>query len=226
MNPQEPPASKNEQTTPQVVQVVRPLVPEKPVVSPESQRLHDRSVRLYPTLNLSEGEFVISAVRRHPIGIFIPLALGTLLIALSLSLLFNYEAFVSVLSIQGALADVSAVAIPIWLLVAVIGLFMFIAWWVYVQNKFYLTNESVIQEIQTSLFARHEQTVSLANIEDASYNQRNILQQLFNYGDIRLSTEGDETTYHFTYVGNPKGHIARLNNAVEAFKNGRPVSED
>jgi len=100
---------------------------------------------------------------------------------------------------------------------------MFVVYYVYVNNKFFLTNESVIQEIQVSLFSRHEQTVSLGNIEDASYSQHGIIQQIFNYGSIRLSTEGDETTYRFTYVANPKQHIATLNNAVEAFKNGRPV---
>jgi hypothetical protein len=88
-----------------------------------------------------------------------------------------------------------------------------------------LTNESVIQEIQLSLFSQHEQTISLGNIEDASYFQEGILQQMINYGTIRLSTQGDENTYRFTYASNPKQHIATLNNAVEAFKNGRPVEE-
>lgn len=91
---------------------------------------------------------------------------------------------------------------------------------------FYLTNESVIQEIQTSIFSHTEQTVSLMNIEDASYNQRGVLQAMFNYGSIRLSTEGDETTYRFSFVANPKQEIATLNNAVEDFKNGRPVAND
>lgn len=98
--------------------------------------------------------------------------------------------------------------------------------WVYQNNKFFLTNESVIQEIQVSLFSRHEQTVSLQNIEDASYRQQGILQTMFNYGSIRLSTEGDETTYRFNFVADPKRHIAILNDAVEAFKNGRPVIND
>ena len=101
----------------------------------------------------------------------------------------------------------------------------YIAVWVYTQNRFFLTNESVIQEIQMSLFSKREQTVSLANIEDASYSQQGPLQTIFNYGSIRLSTEGDETTYRFHYVANPKHEIAILNNAVEAFKNGRPVGE-
>lgn len=217
----EPPATT-------VVHVARPIEPEHPVVSAETQRRHERSKRLYPLLNLSAGEYVITAVRRHPIGLFFPLAAGTLLIGITLAILFNYAEFVETFAITGPLADAATVTIPMLLFVGVIGFFMFVAWYVYTHNKFFLTNESVIQEIQTTLFSHLEQTVSLASIEDASYTQHGILQQVLNYGDIRLSTEGDETTYRFSYVAAPKGHIARLNNAVEAFKNGRPVdgSED
>ena len=64
------------------------------------------------------------------------------------------------------------------------------------------------------------------NIENSSFTQRGPLQSFFNYGSIRLSTEGDETTYRFEYVANPRREVAILNNAVEAFKNGRPVSDD
>lgn len=210
---------------PTVVHVARPLEPEKQEVSPERLRLHERSKRLYPMLNLSEGEYVVSALRRHPIGLFLPLAGGTLAIGLLLSLLFNYDLFVDALAITGPLASIATVAVPILALVVLIGLGMFISYYVYVNNKFFLTNESVIQELQISLFSRQEQTVSLGNIEDASYTQHGILQQVLDYGDIRLSTEGDETTYRFTYVSSPKNHIARLNNAVEDFKNGRPVDD-
>ena len=100
-----------------------------------------------------------------------------------------------------------------------------IALWVYVQNQFFMTNESVIQEIQESLVSRHEQTVSLGSIEDASFRKSGIMQTRFDYGPIRLSTEGEETTYIFHYVANPKKQVAILNNAIEAFKNGRPVSD-
>jgi uncharacterized membrane protein YdbT with pleckstrin-like domain len=106
-----------------------------------------------------------------------------------------------------------------------VGLGTFVAVWVYLQNQFYLTNESVIQEIQHSLFSRREQTVSLGSIEDASFKQSGILQTLLNYGTIRLSTEGEETTYRFAYVANPRKQVATLNNAIEAFKNGRPVED-
>lgn len=222
------PAAKEEDQQvqqPQIVHIARSVQPEKMVVTPETQKRHDRSKRLYPMLNLSEGEYVISAVRRHPIGLFAPLAGGVLAIGLSLSLLVNYDIFVELMSITGPLADINSVAGPILLLCLILALGMFIAIYVYVHNRFFLTNESVVQEIQHTLFSRHEQTVSLASIEDASFTQHGIFQQVFNYGDIRLSTEGDETTYRFTYVAQPRAHIAQLNDAVEAFKNGRPVGD-
>ena len=100
-----------------------------------------------------------------------------------------------------------------------------LALWVYLQNQFFLTNECVIQEIQEGPFSRHEQTVSLGSIEDASYRRSGILQTALDYGTIRLSTEGEETTYTFRYVSNPRRQIAILNNAIEDFKNGRPVGD-
>lgn len=209
-----------------VVHFTRALDPEHPTISPETQKKHEESVAMYPFLNLSAGEYVIRAVKRHPIGLIVPLVLGTLLIVVALTLLTGYPEFATALALTGPLAEVKTVAIPILLFCAVVGFGMFVSYYVYVNNKFFLTNESVIQEIQMTLFSKLEQTVSLNNIEDASFTQHGIVQQVFNYGDIRLSTEGDETTYRFSFVANPKEHIARLNNAVEAFKNGRPISDD
>lgn len=215
----------NNQPQQTVVHVARPVDPEHPVISPETQAKHDESMRLYPFLNLSNGEYIIRAVRRHPIGLIIPLTIGTLLIAAALTLLLSYDEFVATMAITGPLADSAAVTVPILVFCALIGFGMFVVYYVYVNNKFFLTNESVIQEIQLTLFSRLEQTVSLGNIEDASFTQHGILQHILDYGNIRLSTQGDETTYRFSYVASPKTHIAELNNAVEAFKNGRPVSD-
>lgn len=215
-----------QQTAPTIVQVTRPYEPEKPVISPEHQKRHEKSKQLYPFLNLSDGEFVISAVRRHPIGLILPLGGGTLLIAIALSILFNFDVISESFAVRGPFLETSLITTPIWIFVGIVGLAMAITYYVYINNKFFLTNESVIQEIQHTIFSRQEQTVSLGSIEDASFTQHGILQQVFDYGDIRLSTEGDETTYRFSYVASPKNHIAVLNDAVESFKNGRPVGDD
>ena len=206
----------------QVVHFTRATEPGKPTISPELQQKHADSERLYPRLNISDGEYVISAVRRHPIGLLAPVGMTALLVTIIAAGLANFEHIVAYMGIVdvpdfGPILFMGVLAI---LLVLAGG---YIAIWVYLNNEFFLTNESVIQEIQLTLFSRREQTVSLGNIEDASFQQHGILQTMLNYGSIRLSTEGDETTYRFSYVANPRREIATLNNAVEAFKNGRPI---
>lgn len=223
-----PPQANDDNLKHQVVHVARPLDPQQLVISPETQRKHEESKIRHPSLNLSDGEYVILAIRRHPIGLFPIWGVVVLLGLLSFLALPLYasarETFASMLMTTSQVLP-SAAAIGFFLL-GLLALFVLggvIATAVYLGNKFYLTNESVIQVIKPSLFSTNEQTVSLGNIEDASYQQQGILQSMFNYGSLRLSTEGDETTYRFSYVDNPKTQVSILNNAVEAFKNGRPV---
>lgn len=210
------------QPIPQIVQMTRAADPQMPHISEEVKSRHEASIKKYPTLNLSDGEYIINEVRRHPIGLIPPVGIAGFLILVVLVALGAYPAIASASSVQ--LPSFDSILLPALLFVVLIVLGGYVAVYVYLCNKFFLTNESVIQEIQTSLFSKHEQTVSLANIEDASYRQMGIIQTLFNYGSIRLSTEGEETTYRFYYVSDPKQQIAILNNAVEAFKNGRPVT--
>ncbi|HEY1085699.1 MAG TPA: PH domain-containing protein [Candidatus Saccharimonadales bacterium] len=204
---------------PGVVHASRSIEPEPMEVSDKLQQRHEEAVKRYPHLNLSAGEFVILDIIRHPIGLFLHFAAGGVVLLALIIVMIVYP------------ADPAAFGLPSFglasaiggLLMALVGLGTFIAVWVYLQNHFYMTNESVIQEIQHSLFSRHEQTVSLGSIEDASFKQNGIVQTMFNYGTIRLSTEGEETTYRFAFVANPRDQVATLNNAIESFKNGRPV---
>ncbi len=207
---------------PDVVHAAREIEPKALAISDELREKHDQSVRRYPFLNLSEGEYVILDIKRHPMGMIIPIALT----GLSLFAILAFAAiYPSLVNSDIPMIDASTMFGIILLVALVVVLGGAIALWVYVQNQFFMTNESVIQEIQESLVSRHEQTVSLGSIEDASFRKSGIMQTLFDYGTIRLSTEGEETTYIFHYVVNPKKQVAILNNAIEAFKNGRPVSD-
>lgn len=197
----------------------------EPVIGPMSDELRQRceeSRKRFPDLNLSEGEYVITSVRRHPIGLLMPVAVSTIVIALLLAGLITYPLLVQ--NAAGEAFGMELLSIAVLCLIVIVGISGYLSVWVYLRNTFYLTNESIIQEIQHSVFAKHEQTVSLGSVEDASYDQTGLFQTFFNYGRIRLSTEGDETSYRFSYVDNPKEQIAVLNNAIEAFKNGRPVT--
>lgn len=196
--------------------------PAQPIIN-DSESRHAESKHLHPELNLSDAEYIIATVRRHPIALAAPFGVGLVLIAAALSFLLNYDIIVSSFDIDSEWANPVAIALPVFLFSALVALGMYVAYFVYNNNRFYLTNESIIQKIQFSLLAKQEQTISLGEVEDVNYSQRGILQLFFNYGVIRLSTTGDEHTYKFLYVAKPKQEAAVLNNAVEAFKNGRHV---
>ena len=212
---------------PSIVHAARSYEPKVPDISEALQRKHEESKQLYPFLNLSEGEFVILRIRRHPIGLLIPSSVTVLvLVLLSVALLLVPDFYASQAATLTTLPSIGTVVGGILLLMLFAGTLGGIAIWVYLQNQFFLTNESVIQEIQHGLFSRHEQTVSLGSIEDASFKQNGVVSHIFGYGLMRLSTEGEETTYRFNYVEDPKAQVATVNNAVEAFKNGRPVGAE
>ncbi|TXG76884.1 PH domain-containing protein, partial [Patescibacteria group bacterium] len=180
-------------------------------------------------LNLSEGEFVMLNIRRHPIGLLIPIFATAFVLIILVTLLMLVPDFYRTINTNDALVNLPGADMTVGILMILIvlaGLVGSAAVWIYLKNQFFLTNESVVQYVQYGLFSHREQTVSLGSIEDASFRRQGILQHILNYGTMRLSTEGEETTYRFAFVEDPKKQIATVNNAVEAFKNGRPVGTE
>lgn len=222
-----PPAATAESSagTPQVVYMTRAISPHQQEISPELRQRHDESSRKYPHLNLSEGEYVISAVRRHVIGVIYIWAVVLLAVMIVIAIPFIMTSTNSV-PFSLSPAAVTSGLLVLFLAVVLLLLSGMVATVVYDANRFYLTNESVTQYIQTGLFSKKNQTISLGNIEDASYNQKGIVQTILNYGSIRLSTEGEETTYRFAFVADPQKQTRLLNDAIESFKNFRPISDE
>jgi len=217
---------KNKKKEANVIHVSRSLEPQKQEISPELAMKHKRSSEMYPDIDLSDSEYVLKVARRHPIGLFIQL---------SISLVIFLAAFLPIIfasTVNSFLNDMISTEIPLYVFASISIILILcslgigaVILFVFKNNKLYLTNESVIQRVQISLFSKQEQSVSLGSIEDSSYKKTNILQTIFNYGDVRLSTVGDETTYRLSYVANPKEYMTTLDHAVEAFKNGRPITD-
>lgn len=208
---------------------------QHPPSQPDSavERRHKESVARYPRLHLSKHEYVLEEVRRHPIGIVSIWAIvGVLIFAAFFGLtLYNLgveDLSKSFLMNGGSLPSAAALFPGVLILAAFFVLGGTIATIVYNGNRFYLTNESVFQFVQKSLFVTKTQVVNLINVEDASDDKIGIIQQVFNYGTLRLSTQGEETTYHFYFVSNPSRIVGLVNDAAEkAVKKleGVPVNE-
>jgi len=182
---------------------------------------HDESLVKYPRVHLSKGEYVVMEVRRHPIGLLsICFSIGLLVVA-TLALIPLYAALrsgiASTLSIPiSQLPSDASIVLPLLALAALFVLGGFVAVYVYNGNMFYLTNESIIQYIQSSIFSTNEQQINLVNVDDVSYRQQGILQQVLNYGTVRVSTEGDERNpYVFAFVAKPQLVTRAINDAME-----------
>lgn len=189
-------------------------------VTPEEQELHEQAKKQYPMLSLSPGEYVLEEVRRHPIGLIAIWAITGFLTLVTLALIPLYAANIA------GVADffnISAKNLPSAVVIStpaliLTGFFLLggaIATYVYIQNRFYITTESIVQFVQYSLFTSKRQVVNLINVEDASADQAGILQQVLNYGTLRLSTQGEETIYHFRFVANPNQVVNNINDATE-----------
>ncbi len=78
----------------QVVHVSRAFDPVEPEISAELAKRHDEAAAKYPALNLSKAEYIISEVRRHPIGLLPPLLGGGFLAFLVFAGLTAYPVLV------------------------------------------------------------------------------------------------------------------------------------
>lgn len=203
------------------------------ILTPEVEQHHNASKAKFPHLSLSAGEYVIEEVRRHPIGLLSIWVIVGFLILIALAVAPFYgtnQAFIAqiFMTTVDQLPSPALLFFPSILLVILFGLGGLVATIIYNGNKFYITNESIVQYIQTGLFTTKQQVVNLINVEDASSEKVNVIEHLLNYGTLKLSTQGEETVYHFRFVSNPQRVVARINDASErAVKilQGYPVSE-
>lgn len=186
----------------------------------EEQAMHEQSARQYPQLALSPGEYVLEEVRRHPIGLVSIWAITALLVLVAFALVPLYslnegifsEATLIPMDSLPSVTGITAVSFFLALLFLLGGV---IAAFVYNGNRFYITTESIVQIVQYSLFNTKRQVVNLINVEDVSADQKGILQHLLNYGTLRLSTQGEDTIYHFRFVANPNDVVHKVHDATE-----------
>ena len=156
---------------------------------------HERSVKDFPGLRLEGDEYVEFAFKRAKIClkmIFAGVMGGLVLVLLAFLVVLMSQSMIDEMGrnfLFILLAALLASAI-------VIGL---VAITIYNGNKMFITNKRAIQMEMNSLVQKSVNVIDLVSVEDASFRQDSLLQNLFHYGTLRLATVGDETTYTFKY---------------------------
>jgi hypothetical protein len=176
----------------------------------------NKNSRKYFDLGLSDGEYVVSDVKRHFLG---RLRIWLLVLLVAIFLLFTALLFASNLAFN---SEFSTLATAFFVLLALITpLFGVILVRDYDGDWMVVTNMRLIQNVRHTVFASENQEIGLDGVEDVSFAQRNVFEKLFNYGSLRLSTIGDEHTYIFTWVENPSEQVKAIRKAVTDYHENR-----
>lgn len=183
---------------------------------------HERSKKDFPGLRLEDDEYVEFAFKRAKIClllIFGGVGLGLAVVLLAFLLVLMGQSMIDEMGrnfLYIILAALLAAAV-------IIGL---VSLTVHRGNKLFITNRRVIQMVMTSPVVNSVNIIDLSSVEDASFRQENLLQSLFHYGTLRLSTVGDETTYTFKYSDITGEQLKEVTDLIsDAKKRGRKKKE-
>ncbi len=180
------------------------------------KKKHDESMREYPFLDLADKEYVLRVIQRSPGKKIITIVITGLIVLLAIIFLISYPLFLARDFTDPDYLGVFFFCIGI---IALAVLVCFVSITNNKRNRLFLTNESIIQEIQLNPMSHEVNTINLVNIEGASYLQEGLLANLFNFGSIEILTDNSDP-YRFNFADNPKHEAAILNQAIEAFKAG------
>lgn len=167
-------------------------------------------------MNLSGNEYVIRAIGRHPIGqLGIWMSMSFLSLLVLVGFVFYASHFNSLSLHVHGLPPVAIMAIPTVLLWILFGVISWISNIVYNGNRIYLTNESIIQHVQTGLFATKNEQLNLVKVEDVTVIQNGILPKMLDYGTVEIDTMDSSDSHVLTLVRSPQTAANAIHNAAE-----------
>lgn len=153
-------------------------------------------------------------VHRHPIGlivIYLEALLGLAALA-ALAIFVAPDVFKDLSSETNRLivgGTIFAVAILVFVL--------FVATYVYRQSRLLVTDKSLVEVLQKSLFIRHISRLSMSNVEDVTSEQRGILATIFDFGTLTIQTAGEEDNFIFPTCPDPNKYAHQILEARQAY---------
>lgn len=149
---------------------------------------------------LEPGEQVITVVKRSVMGL-----VGIYLVAfLAIAAITTLVVVISPGTFKTSSANISGPLSAVILVAAILlVLILFTATHVYRQSQLMVTDRSLVQVMQKTLFNRKVSRLSMSNVEDVNEEQRGLIASLFNYGTLTVQTAGTEDNFIFTMCPSP-----------------------
>jgi hypothetical protein len=213
---QEQPATEQPQPAPQqpIEQPQEPVESQQPAADPTMVDGHKVD---NPLESMQPGERVICEIKRHPIGIIGTYA--SFIAAVALLAIVGYGFGPQIFTNTDSQRVYGYVTLVVLTVAVLGGLFAFVAHIVYWGNRWIVTDDSVTQVIQNSLFSKQSSQLSMANLEDITAEKNGILPHMFNYGVLKCETAGaTKSKFHFLYCPNPDYYAKCILDAREKFE--------
>lgn len=149
---------------------------------------------------LEPGETVVTVVRRSLVGLVAIYLVAIVAVGAIFALLIALSPDTFDTSSNNISAQLSIIMVVAAILLVLI---LFTATYVYRQSRLLITDRSLVQILQKTLFIRKVSRLSMSNVEDVNEEQRGIISSIFNYGTLTIQTAGTEDNFVFTLCPNP-----------------------
>jgi len=158
------------------------------------------------TRQLSEDEKIIKIVRQHPIVLRHKILISLILITgpfffLTLLLRFDNIGLVIFFSI---------------LIFGILYLIKFLIAWR--STIFYITNKKIIDTDYKKIFDKTTTQVPLEQILDSSFKLKGVLQNIFNFGELKINFAQGTSKIILQNISKPKKVQNILQTAIDNFK--------
>lgn len=165
-------------------------------------------------IELDPDETLILTVKRSLWGLVPVIFTGLLVLAgvlLSVYLIARFQDSVAAtIPVGVAIAFVLGLAV-------LIGIMILVHILVYLRNLLLVTSERLVVVIQRSLFSRSISQMSLDQVQEVTVVQKNIFENLFNFGSLNVETAGEKTNFDFKHAASPFNASKQIDEAKEAF---------
>lgn len=176
----------------------------------EDREVIDQSISAhdYPTLGLESDEYVIVNVERSRVGL--AFIWGVVIAVSALMIVFCHRMALTTNHVESALMIVLFGYLAV-IIAIVLGV---IESRIYQKNYMIVTNQRAFTQTQIGPFGTKTQVIELEHIEDVGVFRGGVLPTMLGYGEIRLSTERDESAYKLTFVKDPDEQVKEIRKMV------------
>ncbi len=173
----------------------------------------------HPMVVLQPGERIVAEIKRHPFGILSVYGAALVALIIAGALAVAAPSYFDSYAFDGNAATYVAAAVILFMVL--MGLILVVATIVYWQNRWIVTDDSVTQISQDSLFGRRVSQLSMENLEDVTVDQHGIFPTLFNYGTLKAETAGEHSKFTFPYCPQPNKYARLILEVHETFLHQR-----